>query len=92
MADDNVKVTRSRGKWGLDTFTAAPVPLPKPHAEFVRMRHPTTRGLYYCSIRGEWVQHGWTVWKKADWEAKFSGDTERHWEFFGYTIPLKVAE
>ena len=48
--------------------------------------------MYYCATTGGWVKHGWTVWKKAEWEAKFGGDRERHWEFFGYNIPLKIAE
>ena len=89
---NNARVTKATGKWGIDTYNASPVPLPKPDAAFVRMRHPRERGMYYDIITGGWVKHGWTVWKKADWEVKFGGDTERHWEFFGYNIPLKIAE
>jgi len=62
--------------------------VPRPEYAFVRMRHPTVRGLYYSSTKGEFVRQGWTKWERDEWEMKFAGDVERHWEFFGYVIPL----
>jgi hypothetical protein len=82
-----------KSKWPrriIDATSAAPVPMPKPNAAFVRLKHPRETGVYYCSIRGEWVRKGWTVWKLKEWEAKFTDPDPdgRKWEFFGYTIPL----
>jgi len=93
----------SGSKWPLKTSNAAPVPLPKPQAEFVRMKHPREHGVYYSQTEGAWVRQGWTVWTIKEWEVKFGYadnftsrggvDNEgRHWEFFGYRIPMKVAE
>jgi hypothetical protein len=104
--DERKKTTIvSRTKWGSkygpSTHDAAPVPLPKPQAMFARLKHPRERGMYYNNVTGTFVERGWTVWKMKDWEAKFGFnfdpalgvDTQgRHWEFFGYTIPLIKPE
>ena len=99
--DNNAKVTKASGKWGSKTFDASPVPLPKPQAAFARLKHPRERGMYYNNVTGTFVERGWTEWKMKDWEEKFGMNFDpalgvdhqgRHWEFFGYTIPLKSPE
>jgi hypothetical protein len=100
MGEDTARLN-SRAKWGLLTTKAAAVPLPKPQAAFARLKHPREQGMYYNNVTGTFVERGWTVWKMKDWEEKFgmnfdpalSVDAQgRHWEFFGYTIPLIRAE
>lgn len=81
---------------------ADPIVLPRPQGEFVRMKHPSKYGLYYSSVQGAWVKKGWTVWTIREWQDRgfergFDPATGvdrdgRHWEFFGYTIPLIKAE
>jgi len=82
----------------LETKTTRPG---RPGAEFARMKHPTTPGLYYSAATGYWVSEGWTVWDYDKWKEKFGrGFNEatgtdvdgRSWEFFGYRIPLIRAE
>src|SRR5580765_3122269 len=100
MGEDNARLN-SRNKWGLLTTKATAVPLPKPQAAFARLKHPRERGMYYNNVTGTFVERGWTVWKMDEWQAKFGMNFDaaagvdaqgRHWEFFGYTIPLIRAE
>lgn len=81
-------------EWRHKTDNAAPVPMPKPNAAFVRLKHPREPGVYYCKTRGDWVRKGWTTWKIKEWEGSFSlPDPEgRNWEFFGYSIPLYFTD
>ena len=101
MDEDSARITKGKGKWGIETFKASPVPLPKPQAKFARLKHPRARGMYYNNVTGTFVERGWTVWKMEEWQAKFGMNYDaatgvdaqgRHWEFFGYIIPLKLPE
>jgi len=81
-----------------------PIPLTQRQAGYVRLKHPTELGLYYSSKEAMWVHEQCTVWTMEEWRGRFGRgiimtngndwsktlvDSEgRHWEFFGYTIPL----
>jgi len=61
------------------------------------MMHPSGDGRYYCSHTAEWVWSNYTIWTSKDWNESFGpaglltngvDDQGRHWETFGYRIPL----
>ena len=61
----------------------------------MRLAHPQAHGLYYNANDAitPWVAKGYTRWTISEWEGKFgaavtSGEDQRKWDFFGYTIPL----
>lgn len=81
-----------------------PITTTQPNAAFVRMtnRKLGALSLFYSTEKAEWVIDGYTVWNIDTWNGSFGRqklvyspdgkscvDSEnRHWEFFGYTIPL----
>jgi hypothetical protein len=70
-------------------------------AAFARMREPHGKG-YWDKTTADWVRENYSTWTIAEWEglygrqgsiknidAKHVIDSEgRHWEFFGFLIPL----
>jgi hypothetical protein len=66
----------------------------QPVHAMVRLAHPTEPGKYYRhgakAHESEWVTSGYTVWSADDWRKTFGrqADEGRHWEHFGYLIPL----
>lgn len=63
------------------------------------MKNPHGKG-YYSSGLGDWVKENYTTWTIKEWEGKYGGNVQqvdakhvidregRHWEFFGFLIPL----
>lgn len=81
-----------------------PIPTTERQAAFVRLKALRNDiALYYNQTKADYVEGSdYTVWTINEWKGRFGGqhltyaadqrsavDPEgRHWEFFGYIIPL----